>query len=272
MAKSCAYNVYNIKRRGVFAAIALSLITSGIYAIYWYVKITDDSNAISDELNNGHKTAGGGKAILFTLLSFGIYNIYWAYKLGKKLEQNCLVYVFFALIGGWIINFAFAQREINLVYDELQKQQSENAVTKDSYVALSESCNPFNALTLEEFTSSGLPAELFDYLCELKPGDILLNIFDEGYKKPIVLNNGELRLEFTRERFSAVPIIKNGNVELYVALKPLSEPLKSNTDKVLFKARRDIDGFSILDIVTDEKLINELNEEQKRMAERLKSK
>lgn len=99
-----------MKKRNIGLCVLLSIITCGIYAIYWFVKINNDIN----ELANPEKKTSGGVAILLTLVTFGIYGIYWAYKMGKLLDdaraqrgeqpQNrAVVYLILQLIGfGWI--------------------------------------------------------------------------------------------------------------------------------------------------------------------------
>lgn len=98
-----------MKKRNIVLAILFTIITFGIYGIYWFVCLTNDSNTINPE----KKTASGGLAILFTLISFGIYGFYWNYKLGVKLTGGGALYLILSLIGfGWV-NYILAQSEIN---------------------------------------------------------------------------------------------------------------------------------------------------------------
>lgn len=68
-----------IKTRNPWLAILFTVLTLGIYGLYWHVCLTNDSNKLS-----AIQTASGGKAILFGFLTLGIYNFYWYYKLGQK--------------------------------------------------------------------------------------------------------------------------------------------------------------------------------------------
>ena len=98
-----------IKKRSVVLAIIFSLITFGIYAIYWFICLTNDSNTINPE----EKTASGGLAFLFSIITFGIYSLYWNYKLGKKLTGGGALYLILARFGfGWL-NYILAQCDIN---------------------------------------------------------------------------------------------------------------------------------------------------------------
>ena len=69
-----------MKKRNIALAIVFTIITFGIYGIYWFVCLTNDSN----RMNSAEATASGGMAVLFTIITFGIYSFYCAYKLWKK--------------------------------------------------------------------------------------------------------------------------------------------------------------------------------------------
>lgn len=111
----------NIKRREIITCILLSLLTCGIYSIYWFCCITNESNDLVDESN---KTASGGLAILFTLLSCGIYGIYWSYKCGEKMklagnkyginiEDRSVLYLILNLFGLGIVSYCLIQDDLN---------------------------------------------------------------------------------------------------------------------------------------------------------------
>ena len=105
-----------IKNRSIPACVILAIVTLGIYGIYWFVKLTNESNA----LGPNNKTTSGGKAVLFSILTLGIYNIYWNYKLGCKVDDmkgtsgsTGVLYLVLGLIGLGIVNSCLAQDEIN---------------------------------------------------------------------------------------------------------------------------------------------------------------
>lgn len=69
----------NWEKRSIPVSIILSIVTCGLYGLYWYYKLTNDTHQAV-----GRKTtASGGRAILFTIITCGIYSIYWAYKMGE---------------------------------------------------------------------------------------------------------------------------------------------------------------------------------------------
>ena len=70
-----------IKERSIVLYIILSIVTCGIFGLYWFVCITEDTNAAADVAGTS-----GGLALLFTIITCGIYGFYWAYKCGEKLD------------------------------------------------------------------------------------------------------------------------------------------------------------------------------------------
>ncbi len=105
-----------IKNRNIVACVILSIVTIGIYGIYWFIKMTDDSNALAPK----NATTSGGKAFLLSLITCGIYGIYWNYKLGLKVDEMNntqgnlgIIYLLLGLFGLSIISQCMAQSEIN---------------------------------------------------------------------------------------------------------------------------------------------------------------
>ena len=109
-----------IKRRNLFLCILFSIITCGIYAIYWFVVLTNDTNKLAQS-----KTASGGLAFLFTIITCGIYGLYWSYKLGKKVGEieggsnHGVLYLILALIGFGFIDALLAQSALNGAADRM---------------------------------------------------------------------------------------------------------------------------------------------------------
>ena len=104
-----------MERRDVAKCIILWVVTCGIYGIFWFIKLTDDSNEIGTS-----QTASGGMAFLFSILTCGVYTWYWAYKLGQKVDEakgtqgnTGLLYVILYVFGLGIVTWALAQSEIN---------------------------------------------------------------------------------------------------------------------------------------------------------------
>ncbi|MBE6567645.1 MAG: DUF4234 domain-containing protein [Ruminococcaceae bacterium] len=104
-----------MKPKSIPLALVLSIVTCGIYAIFWFVSLTNDTNALAVT-----KTAGGWKAILFSILTLGIYTYYWAYKLGVKdgeisgRASRGVLYLVLSFIGvGFIVAAILTQMTVN---------------------------------------------------------------------------------------------------------------------------------------------------------------
>ncbi len=95
-----------VKHRNIFLVYLFSIITIGIYGIYWFV-------STKNEINNL-----GAKIPTAWLLIVPIANIYWEYKYCegfaqkvKKDDNTVLWFILFFLVG--IIMPAIVQSELN---------------------------------------------------------------------------------------------------------------------------------------------------------------
>lgn len=110
-----------MKERNIALCIFLSIITCGIYALYWYACMTNDAV----KANNGKEyNTSGGMMILYYLITCGIYGIYWYYKMGKALysakqdkgmnsSDNSILYLILGILGFGIISNCLIQSELN---------------------------------------------------------------------------------------------------------------------------------------------------------------
>src|SRR6056297_4236108 len=71
-----------LMNRNVGLCIVFSVLTCGIYGIYWFYKLTEEISDLS-----GDHSISPGLAILFTLITCGIYGIYWCFKMGKLISD-----------------------------------------------------------------------------------------------------------------------------------------------------------------------------------------
>ena len=114
-----------INKRSVALCIILSIITCGIYGIYWFVVMTNDVKTSA----NDNELASGGLALILTLVTCGIYGIYWAYKMGelttKAKKQRgidadsnmAIIYLLLEIFGLGIIVYALVQNDLNKMAD-----------------------------------------------------------------------------------------------------------------------------------------------------------
>jgi hypothetical protein len=105
-----------MKRRNIGLSIFFSIITFGIYSIYWFLSINDAMIELTPQ--DDYKTTGW-KVFLFSLITCGIYNVYWAYQMGQKMNilknsnENHILFLVLKILNFGIVNIAFMQDEIN---------------------------------------------------------------------------------------------------------------------------------------------------------------
>ncbi len=110
-----------IKERNIVVAVLLSIITCGIYGIYWFITLTDDASRA-----NNDPEFSGVKAFLFSLITCGIYGIYWNYKIGKEMYEanqkyginasdNSTIYLILSIFGLSIVTYCMVQNELNTI-------------------------------------------------------------------------------------------------------------------------------------------------------------
>ena len=106
-----------VSRRSIVLAIIFTLITFGIYGIYWMIRINDDVNQLAEEPN----ATSGGLVFLFSLITFGIYRYYWLYKMGERCDKikgeyggiGPILYLILGLLGLSIVSYALIQDTVN---------------------------------------------------------------------------------------------------------------------------------------------------------------
>ena len=109
--------VNNIAPRSVGLCILFSIITCGIYGIYWMIKMNDEVNTLSGEEN----ATSGGMVFLFSIITCGIYGLYWLYKMGERIDRmnnaasgdSRILYLLLGIFGLGIVSYCLIQSEIN---------------------------------------------------------------------------------------------------------------------------------------------------------------
>jgi len=107
-----------IEKRSIGLAILFSILTCGIYAIYWEYKLWDSLY----KANNQQSSAGVD--VLLSFVTCGIYLIYMLYK-GGKLESSAyqlynlppkddsVLYLILGIFGLGIVSFCILQSNMN---------------------------------------------------------------------------------------------------------------------------------------------------------------
>lgn len=109
-----------IEQKNIAVCILLSIVTCGIYGIYWFICVTNDINQLSNDVNG----TSGGVAFLLSLVTCNIYGIYWAYMQGDKIDfckrnrgipssSTGVLYLILTVFGLSIVAMALMQDEVN---------------------------------------------------------------------------------------------------------------------------------------------------------------
>ena len=113
-----------IQKRNTALYVILSIITCGIFGLYWFCTLNNDTNKVS-----GHPEATGGvAALLLTIITCGIYSLFWMYNMGMRIDEEKMrrgmpcgntgtLYLILALVGfGWVSEILL-QGELNKLAD-----------------------------------------------------------------------------------------------------------------------------------------------------------
>ena len=73
--------------RSLLVMILLSIITFGIYGLYFQYAYARDMNIVCE--GDGKHTRGLIALILLSMITFGIYPIIWMYGCGERISDNC---------------------------------------------------------------------------------------------------------------------------------------------------------------------------------------
>ncbi len=108
-----------VEQRSIGLYVVLTIITCGLFGIYWFIVLTDDVGRVS-----GDPSFTGGKHFLLTLVTCGIWSFIWSYQAGKLLESaqrhrgyhstdNSVLYLVLTLFGLGIVTYALVQSDVN---------------------------------------------------------------------------------------------------------------------------------------------------------------
>lgn len=111
-----SFDNLGIKERSIVAAIIFSIITCGIYSIYWMIKLNDEILSVSKE-----KGQSGVVVFLFSILTCGIYSYFWNYKMGTCIDKikgnqngnTGILYIILSLVGLNIVGMVLMQDALN---------------------------------------------------------------------------------------------------------------------------------------------------------------
>ena len=113
-----------MRSRSVALCIVLTVVTCGLYGLYWLYCLAEDM----DRLTGGQSGGSGGTVLLLSIVTCGIYHLYWLYRCGDALDQLRrnqderpgylgILYLLLAFLCLGIISYALMQAELNSYAD-----------------------------------------------------------------------------------------------------------------------------------------------------------
>ena len=72
-----------ITPRNIAVAVILSLVTCGLYGIYWMIKMNDEINTLAGEPN----ATSGVMVFVLSIVTCGIYSFFWIFKMGERCDR-----------------------------------------------------------------------------------------------------------------------------------------------------------------------------------------
>ena len=119
--------MYYLQRRSIALCIVLSLITCGIYGIYWMYKMAEDINYVRNDPN----AMSPGLVVVLSIVTCGIYYIYWMYKAGETVDavriqqgmmpgSKAILYMILTLLGVGIVSQCLLQNDLNEMSDGMR--------------------------------------------------------------------------------------------------------------------------------------------------------
>ena len=107
-----------VQPRSIPVAIILSIVTCGIYALYWMYSINNEINDLAQD----PMAAGGGVVLLLTLVTCGVYGWYWNYKMGEKCDfitqknsSSGVIFLILSIFGLGLVSLCLMQDTVNRV-------------------------------------------------------------------------------------------------------------------------------------------------------------
>ena len=108
--------IHGIERRSIPLSVILTIVTCGLYGLYWIIKLNDEINQLAGEPN----ATSSGMVILLSIVTCGIYEFYWLYKMGERGDKikgvnssSGILYIVIAILGLSIVDLCLIQDTVN---------------------------------------------------------------------------------------------------------------------------------------------------------------
>jgi len=169
-----------INRRNIGVCILLSIITFGIYGIYWLYLLVKNTRSIQK-----NTTSCTGEMLCLIFVPF--YSLYWWYTRGEKVKQefsqhnyastgNGIVYLILAIFGLSIVSMAIMQSDFNSLKSETYSEQRST-----SEIQLNDLPLPLPKKTVTALVWLGIIAFAMKFIVDIVMYLFMLNEQDELY-------------------------------------------------------------------------------------------
>lgn len=112
-----------VKEKSIGLCVVLSIVTCGIYGIYWLYTIAHDLNDLC-ESQNQEKGAEPGLVVVLGIVTCGIYSLYYLWKAGKMVSSltrsnghhpsdDSIVLMVLSLLQLSLVSYCILQSHIN---------------------------------------------------------------------------------------------------------------------------------------------------------------
>ena len=112
-----------VQNRNIAVCIILSIVTCGLYGLYWLACLANDVNTVSGRQGD----LSGGMVVLLSIVTCGIYELFWLYRAGEKVSyikarntgypdnSAAVLYLVLGILGVGIVSLCLIQNELNQV-------------------------------------------------------------------------------------------------------------------------------------------------------------
>ena len=109
-----------VQERNIAMCVILSIVTLGIYGIYWMIVMANDVNTVAEDQNG----TSGVVVLLLSIVTCSIYYWYWSYQAGNKIynakqakgipgDNQAVIYLILCVVGLSIVTECLIQNELN---------------------------------------------------------------------------------------------------------------------------------------------------------------
>lgn len=114
-----------IEKKNIVLYVILSIITCGIFTLFWAFQINEDIKKINPSI-----TRNSGYVVLFSIITCGIYTIYFVFVSSSEIENRCnrsgsykpIAYLVCTIFVTSIVSYALIQNDLNNLTNTIEQK------------------------------------------------------------------------------------------------------------------------------------------------------